>query len=356
MVVTILGKSALARGASIVSALLALSAVAHANGPRKPEPKAWHEPARRAPQPARTCDPDRDRRAILGMTGTFEVSFSFEEVEALAPGHVLRPPYKASGIEVVKAIEKQRDQVVLQHVLLIETAPGEYFPLKHWRQDWIFEDRELLEFLGKGVWQHRRLSRREAECTWSQAVSQVDDGPRYESYGVWEHHRRDSSWTSHPTNRPLPRRELTQRSDYDVLLAVNTHRVHARGWDHIEDNLKWAIDSNTLLAREAGLNEYQRIRFPAEQIALDYLKLTGDVWEDVRDVWQQLIDAHDRVHVADTIDGVAPYDVLFAAAEDLAKVDPVARRAWIEDLLAPYVSAAEGSGTPTPPRAPTPRY
>src|SRR5688572_18536912 len=161
-----------------------------------PEPRRKHSPPR--------CNPARDRAAIMGMAGTFDVAFNFEEVKAIAPGYELREPYATGGTEVVSAIEQGPGHVVLQHVLLIEIGPEQFFPLKHWRQDWVFQDRELLEFQGKRIWTHRRLSKKEARCTWSQAVSQVDDGPRYESYGFWKHRPEESSWTSRPTYRPLP--------------------------------------------------------------------------------------------------------------------------------------------------------
>ncbi len=296
------------------------------------------------------CEPARDRAAILGMAGTFDVSFNFEEVKAIAPGYELRDPYTTGGTEVVSAIDQGPGHVVLQHVLLIEIGPDQFFPLKHWRQDWVFQDRELLEFQGNRIWTHRRLSKKEARCTWSQAVSQVDDGPRYESYGFWKHRRHESSWTSRLTYRPLPRREFSQRSDYDVLLAVNTHVVRAAGWDHEEDNWKLQLDTRSALVKEEGLNQYTRINLPAERVALDYLERTADFWADVRVEWEALIGEHGSVQVENAIDGVAPYDILFAVAEEMANVDPEVRRALIHDTLDPYVSPVDlanaGGGAP----------
>jgi hypothetical protein len=58
-----------------------------------PEPEPQLEPF--------TCDAERDRSAILEMAGTFDVSFDFREVEAIASGYTLREPYMTSGLEVV---------------------------------------------------------------------------------------------------------------------------------------------------------------------------------------------------------------------------------------------------------------
>jgi hypothetical protein len=289
-------------------------------------------------QGASGCDPQRDREAILGMTGTFHVSFHFEEVPpALAPGYILRPPFDTEGIEVVMAIENTPKRLSLQHILLIDIGEGEFFPLKHWRQDWNFEDQHLFEFQGNRIWQHRDIDKQEIRCTWSQAVSQVDDGPRYESYGYWVHNPENSVWTSQLTNRPLPQRELRVRNDYDLLLAVNKHVVDANGWSHEEDNLKWVLSSQSALVREIGLNRYDRIDLDAETVAFDYFNRTGAFWSDVRSEWDRLLGKSGSVLVLDRINGVASFDILFPLADELADANPHQRRTQIHEILDAYV-------------------
>ena len=77
------------------------------------------------------------------------------------------------------------------------------FVQKHWRQDWSYEDKKILEFQGKNEWAVKRHEN--VKKSWSQAVYQVDDSPRYESYGIWVHEDGVSRWVSKSTNRPLPR-------------------------------------------------------------------------------------------------------------------------------------------------------
>jgi hypothetical protein len=282
------------------------------------------------------CSRARDRAAILRMAGTFDVTFTFEEDEALTPGYELAPPYVTSALEVVSVLEDRQDFVSLQHVLLIELAPNEFYPLKHWRQDWKFQDTHLLEYNGDGTWTHRDLKPHQVRCSWSQAVFQVDDGPRYESFGRFSHSRGVSTWTSRPTFRPLPRRE-SARQDYDVLLAVNTHHVWADGWDHDEDNLKWVLASRSAIVHERGYNAYLRSDNPGSEVAARYLETTGPAWADVRAEWESLLGRSGTVRVHETIDGVAPYDLLFASAEELAAMSAEERRSAVRALLAPYV-------------------
>lgn len=44
--------------------------------------------------------------------------------------------------------------------------------------------------------------------------------------------------TSGETWRPLPRRELSERDGYDVLIGTNTHIVLPTGWVQEEHNVK----------------------------------------------------------------------------------------------------------------------
>jgi hypothetical protein len=88
------------------------------------------------------CNPQQDRVAIRAIAG----SFAFEEVEALMPGYRLHEPYRATATEVVSILEDSDERLMPQHVLVLTDPDGNPGAMKHWRQDWRFEDRELLEF------------------------------------------------------------------------------------------------------------------------------------------------------------------------------------------------------------------
>ena len=65
-------------------------------------------------------------------------------------------------------------------------------------------------------WGYRKLSKAlAAKGTWTQKVFQVDDSPRYEGYATWVHVDGRHYWDSQ-TDGPLPRREYSKRSDYNV--------------------------------------------------------------------------------------------------------------------------------------------
>jgi hypothetical protein len=59
--------------------------------------------------------------------------------------------------------------------------------VKHWRQDWQYQDTEMHAFQGNGVFVRQGLDATATEGTWTQTVYQVDDSPRYEAIGRWTH-------------------------------------------------------------------------------------------------------------------------------------------------------------------------
>jgi len=260
-------------------ALLAVAALSQAAGAR--EPDNFHA----------------DRQAILAMTGEFEVKFRFDETVALRAGYELKHD-TASGFETVIVAEDTGKRIVLQHILV--SKDGEHV-VKHWRQDWTYEDRDLRVYAGGRTWKTRHLTTKEARGTWTQAVYEVNDGPRYESFGRWEHDGEYASWQSAVTWRPLPRREYTTRKDYDVLLAVNRHAITPWGWVHEQDNTKWDrtnTDGHPYVAREIGVNEYRRITDFDFAPARGYFERTKGYWAAVRAQWDRVLAGSKLVEVA----------------------------------------------------------
>lgn len=239
----------------------------------------------------------KDRQAILAMAGEFEVKFKFDETVSLREGYELKHD-TAGGYETVLVAEDSGKKIVLQHILV--SKDGEHV-VKHWRQDWTYEDRDLLEYAGGRTWKARQLGSKESRGTWTQAVFEVNDGPRYESVGRWVHDGAYASWQSAETWRPLPRREYTQRKDYDVLLAVNRHAITPWGWVHEQDNTKWDranSDGHPFIARELGVNEYRRIENFDFAPARAYLDRTRGYWAAVRTQWQRVLVGSKPLEVA----------------------------------------------------------
>lgn len=281
----------------------------------------WH-----ALQAKGLSDFERDRRAILAMAGGYRTSFEFVETIGFTSDYALARPYQSWGTEYVYVVEDSSDFISLQHVMVMymkqeDGSISEPIVMKHWRQDWKYEGREILEFIGNKQWRLRKLDRKAVKGRWSQSVYQVDDSPRYASVGRWQHTNSFSVWESDKTWRPLPRREHTVRDDYQVLEAINRHVILPTGWVHEEDNLKRRLsdskDQSTdlYIAKELGNNRYQRVKDFDWSAGDTYWKDSGPFWKVVRSTWHKIIRNHQTIAVHPVHDGIPMLAALFEKAD-----------------------------------------
>lgn len=227
----------------------------------------------------------KDRAAILAMAGAYKVTFKFDETVTLSGK--ASAAYSTEALELVKVVEDSGKVIRLQHLLLA----GPHV-VKHWRQDWVYEDTTINTYQGHHKWAPQRLGRHERAGAWTQAVFNVDDSPRYEGVGRWQHIGDHSMWESASTPRPLPRREYTKREDYDVVGGRNRHSITKDGWLHLQDNYKLAIRDgvSTVLGYETGVNVYTRTDAKPLAAAEAYWTKTAPYWAIVREFWDEHLD------------------------------------------------------------------
>jgi hypothetical protein len=252
--------------------------------------------------------------------------------------------------------------VSLQHLLVmfIRSKDGEVegpFVVKHWRQDWRWEEPVLLTYRGRDTWAKERLGPAQVQGTWTQSVFQVDDSPRYAAYGRWEHFGNVSTWRSSTTWRPLPRREFSVRKDYQVLVGTNQHTITPTGWVQLEDNLKVVLDAagrplpdQPVLAQELGLNRYERLRDFDDAAGRRYAERTAPFWAEVRHAWNEIIARRERFTLRAAPDQAQLFTPLFEYAERLyegAPFDPAAARGLARETVRGYLVAGPSGATAT---------
>lgn len=291
----------------------------------------------------------KDRKTILAMSGPYRVDFNFLETVGFSKDYKRDTPYHSWGTEYVYVIENTENFISLQHIMVIYMKQDDGkisgpFVMKHWRQDWTYEDSTLLVYENNNSWKKVNVSDEHKQGKWSQAVFQVDDSPRYESIGKWEHNESFSSWISEKTNRPLPRREYSIRKDYDVLEGFNRHTINRYGWVQEEENWKKRIDStnNTVsyLSKEEGIGRYQRIVETDFTPGDEYFNSTSEFWSDVRNVWNEVFIKHDQIKLAKTVDGQPLFMPLFEYAQkvhDEKKYDKKIGKKYIEKIIYSYL-------------------
>jgi hypothetical protein len=263
------------------------------------------------------------------MTGAYRVSFDFIETLGFTEDYSPTQPYQSWGTEYVYLVEDTSNFISLQHILVMffstdeDDKQTEPIVIKHWRQDWKYQDEKIHVFTGFKTWESINFNNEAVKGKWSQSVYQVDDSPRYQAIGRWDHSGNFSSWLSNKTWRPLPRREFSVRNDYNVLIGTNRHTITPTGWVQEEENLKVVLTApnelkpnNPILAKEIGVARYERIIGHDWSAGDNYWKTTGSFWKNVRKVWNGFLEKESEIKFIENKEGPPLFMTMFNLAEE----------------------------------------
>lgn len=271
-----------------------------------------------APEPSKF---EKDRQAILAMAGTYHVGFEFRETVALTPGYKPIPLKTSGGEEVVRVIEDTGRTIKLQHILVADIK-GQPYITKHWRQDWTYEPRTVMTYLGQGRWTTRPVGAAERKGAWSQTVWQTDDSPRYGGVGKWAFDNGSTRWMSDVSYRPLARRDAVRNPPYDRYIGTNRHTLTPEGWVHEQDNAKVGTKDgqSVTFVHEVALNTYRRGDDFNWRAADDYWAKTKDYWAQVRAAWDRQFATHKVVAVTEEAQmGSLTSPLLMGLADEIAE-------------------------------------
>ncbi len=241
---------------------------------------------------------EADRADILAMAGDFKVTFDMKETTPWREDYEPIDAKISGGHESVRVIEDTGRKIVLQHLLVVgpEANP---FVIKHWRQDWEYEPKQILTYNSWGKWVLEDVPEPMRAGRWSQTVYQVDDSPRYAGWGQWETTNGVRRWRSNWTVRPLARRDATRSPEYDHYQSINRHQPFPGGWIHWQDNtkMKWADGKAVPYVQESVLNTYVAFDGYPAQAADAYWTATEEYWAVVRAEWDKAIASGNGVTV-----------------------------------------------------------
>jgi len=281
---------------------------------------------------------EADREAILSMEGCHTLIFDFAEIFPLDT--IGSKPYHAEGVEYVKVIQNDPDFISLQHLLVINDT----MVIKHWRQDWILNAKKELSYSADNWWTQTQAPM--GERMWTQKVYQVDDGPRYSGSGQWVHAAERSYWQGEGDS-PLPRREFTKRSDYNVVHRRSHIEITDSGWMFEQDNKKVLREGqiDKTIAYEKGHEEFIQRSKNDCQAALDYWDTYHEYWSHVRAEWNKVYQNHSTFK----IEVVRPEGKLFARLFELGDtyveedLSETATRERIHTLISEHLSTPQPS-------------
>ena len=238
----------------------------------------------------------QDRDAIKAMEGCYKVTFHFAETFSPDTAYVKKDNYSSWAYEWAKVIEDEPEHISLQHLLVVNEGP-EPMVVKHWRQDWDYQNTNFYMFSQynpktKGEeWEFTQKSPENVKGQWTQKVFQVDDSPRYEGTATWVHFDGKHYWEN-TTPAPLPRREYTTRDDYNVMIRTNRQEITDYGWLHEQDNQKVLRmnGEDKVIANEKGWNTYEKVDESFCAPAKKWWSENQDIWQTVRNTWTKRFD------------------------------------------------------------------
>jgi hypothetical protein len=257
-----------------------------------------------------------DKEAIYSLAGCYKVSFEFAETFSPDSNYKYHDRKYDWGIEYVFVEEETDKMISLQHILIVNDT----FIVKHWRQDWVYENDVLKVYDKNNKWNTLNLTKEQYQGTWTQKVYQVDESPRYEGYGTWVHVDGKSLWRS-TTDAPLPRREFTKRSDYNVMRRHSTIQITPYGWLLEQDNEKIVKGDNKtekLICWEKGFEKFTKGNFNC-QPAIDWWEKNKKYWDDVRTVWLSTLNNNQSIELKKKVDEKPLFMHLFGLGDELSK-------------------------------------
>ena len=261
----------------------------------------------------------KDRDAINKMCGCFEIQFNFKETFQRIDDEEYVPSkeYRSFALELAIPIVNENKKISIQHLLIVG-PPNNQSVIKHWRQDWVYQNQDLYTYDTANTWNYTKMSKKAEKGQWTQKVFQVDDSPRYEGSSTWVHVDGKSYWEN--TNyAPLPRREYSKRNDYNIMLRTNRHEITDSGWVHDQDNKKILKKEGEeiVLAEEKGLSPYKRISSKKCAKALEWWANNEEKWSSVRNEWETVYDKKQALTLNSSVNGKRLYEyLLFSNAYD----------------------------------------
>ena len=255
---------------------------------------------------------NKDRNSILKMCGCFEIEFKFKETFQHIDDVDYKPSdeYRSFALELALPIINEKKKISIQHLLLVGNRKNKMI-VKHWRQDWLYENQEFYNYATENIWKYSNYPKINVKGQWAQKVYQVDDSPRYVGTGTWVHVDGKSFWES-SADSPLPRREISKRNDYNLMVRNNRHQITDSGWVHIQDNKKILKNDheNILLAEEKGINTYKKVSIEKCSLALNWWDENKDKWASIRDIWEKVYAQKKDLFLEEKVNGMRLYEYL----------------------------------------------
>tara|TARA_B100000795_G_scaffold201443_1_gene155248 strand:+ start:1306 stop:2202 length:897 start_codon:yes stop_codon:yes gene_type:complete len=257
----------------------------------------------------------KDVETIKSMCGCYEVTFKFAETFNYSKDSTYTPSKNkiAYAVEWIDLTYIDKNNLIIQHILQMGKDSNAYI-MKHWRQDWNYQNREFLIYDHNNIWNKLEANYNSTKGQWTQKVFQVDDSPRYEGSASWAYIDDKIFWENN-VDAPLPRRERSIRSDYNVLNRGNRIEITNEGWIHKQNNqkiLRTDTANDVSIASEYGINSYVKINNERCKYAKIWWNKKSEKWKIVRKEWELVFDQNDTISLKPNHEDKPLWEYLFS--------------------------------------------
>jgi len=255
-----------------------------------------------------------NNEAVKKLCGCFTVEFKYAETFSPVKEYKYHDREEISGgLELAYPVEVSDKKISIQHLLLVTDS----MIVKHWREDWTYENPVIWKYADTKTWVKQQLKPEQVKGKWTQTVWEVSDEPRYQGYSQFIQLDGKLLWQN-TTDAPLPRREYSVRSDYNILNRTNRLHITDSGYIHEQDNRK-IIRTNgidQLLAEEKGINTYKRVTDKQCDAAKQYWERNKGYWLKVENVWAAYVNIHDRIKLKAKVENKVLHQYLFTLLDE----------------------------------------
>jgi len=257
----------------------------------------------------------KDVETIKSMCGCYEVTFKFAETFNYSKDSAYTPSKNkiAYAVEWIDLTYIDKNNLIIQHILQMGKDSNAYI-MKHWRQDWNYQNREFLIYDHNNIWNKLEANYNSTKGQWTQKVFQVDDSPRYEGSASWAYIDDKIFWENN-VDAPLPRRERSIRSDYNVLNRGNRIEITNEGWIHKQNNqkiLRTDTANDVSIASEYGINSYVKINNERCKYAKIWWNKKSEKWKIVRKEWELVFEQNDTISLKPNHEDKPLWEYLFS--------------------------------------------
>lgn len=284
-----------------------------------------------------TAQTKAEHQAIEQLCGCFEVTFNYAETFTTdtVNKYFAKELDTKPVLEYVTPIFKNDKKYELQHILVV----NDDMMIKHWREDWIYENTDFWAFEANETWHKKQQDPASVKGQWTQTVWEVSDAPRYQGTSKWIENNGQTFWMN-TTDAPLPRREYTKRRDYNVLNRTNRLQLTDYGYMHEQDNLKIVREKgkDQILSYEKGYNKYVRVADSKCEAAKKFWADKSAYWMDVRNTWDAMMNSGKTVKLNTRVDGMVMHEALDVSEKKNLK--GTARKKDIEAVMHKYVTVS----------------